>query len=507
MMQSSSPVARKVVVIGLDGATPEWVFPWIEEGRLPNLARLMHNAARGPIDSTMPPFTQMAWPVFYSGYNPGKTGMFTYFDNINAPNRGPATGSALRVKPIWRVLNEHGKRTIVVAVPVSYPPEAINGVMISGMDTPDESAPFTYPAELRQTLIEQNYKIFPDRTLGYGGNTEALYDYCLQVSTTKTRVFTQLLREEAWDFAMIVLNEIDVVSHFITGDRVRDFYEDTDKLVGEILDVLDEDTVVLVISDHGVKPVKGRLFVNEILKDLGLLHLKAAPAASSLLGRIGLTRDTVRKLIKRLGIGPLLRRRAARSFAFVRDQLPTTTHRERADIDMSRTKVYLDSGYWLRLTGKEPLTADEFDRLRDALAPYNCELHRGQDLYAGPYLGKAPDYVAFTPDYMIASAVGTGAWTGPVTVRPGDHSFHATAILSGDPSLVRAGEIRGRLVDWTPTLLYLLGIAPPSDMDGQVLTDAIAPDTLAARPVSSRAASVQDELRARIRQLKARERV
>ncbi len=501
-------VARKVLIIGLDGATPEFVFPWIQEGRLPNLAKLMKGAAYGPIDSTMPPFTQMAWPVFYSGYNPGKTGMFTYFDNINAPNRGPATGSALRVKPIWKVLNEHGKRSIVVAVPVSYPPEAINGVIISGMDTPDESSQLTYPPELRQELIEQGYKVFPDRSLGYSGNTEALYADALQVSTVKTQVFTKLLREEAWDFAMIVLNEVDVVSHFVASEeRVRDFYEDTDRLVGQIMDAVDEDTVVLVISDHGVKPVKGRLFVNEILKDLGLLHLKAAPPASRLLGRIGLTRNTMRSIIQRLGIGGLLRRHAGRSFTFVRDTLPTAAVSERADIDMTRTKIYLDSGYWLRLTGKEALTTAEFDRLRDALAPYNCELHRGQDLYAGPYLSKAPDYVVYSPDYMNASPIGTGSWTGPITARPGDHSFHATAILCGDPRLVREGEIRGRLVDWTPTLLYLMGIPTPSDMDGQVLTDAIAPSLLEARPIQSASTSKQDELRQRIRRLKVQTRV
>jgi predicted AlkP superfamily phosphohydrolase/phosphomutase len=506
-MNTTIDPTTKVVIIGLDGATPEYVFPMAQQGLLPNLARLMEDGAWGPIESTMPPFTQMAWPVFFTGCNPGKTGIFSYFDDLRAPNRGPATGRSLRAKPIWRILNEHGRRTIVVAVPVTYPPEKVDGVMISGMDAPDESVEFTSPVSLRETLLQQDYKIFPDRMLGYAGSADALYEECLRVSQVKTRVFTKLLREESWDFAMVVLNEVDVVSHFMAGEPVQNFYQETDKLVGDILASLDDNTVVLVISDHGVKPLKGRLHVNEILRELGLLTLKHKNAKSELLSRFGITREAARSLAYRLGVAQWLRRHAPDSLATVGASLKSTSSKELLDVDMSKTKVYLDSGWWLRLTEGSELSDSELKALQDVLAEYNGEVHRGKDLYQGPFADKAPDFIVYSPDYANTKALGTGERVGPIAARPGDHSMYGIGILAGAPQLVRGGQITGRLVDWTPTLLYLMGVPLPGDLDGIVLTQALAEALLETRPVESKKASKHEQLRQRVQALKAQGRI
>lgn len=502
----ATPPARRLLVIGLDGATPEFVFPWIEEGRLPNLGGLMRKGAWGPIESTTPPFTSMAWPVFYSGCNPGKTGILSYFDDYHAAVRKPATAASMRAKPIWRIMNEHGRRSIVVAAPITYPPEPLDGVMVSGMDAPSESSAFTHPAGLREELLERGYRIFIDRDLLYSGDTEKIYHEGVRVSRAKTDAFTRLLRAEPWDFAMVVLNEIDVISHFMTGDRVRDMYEETDLLVGRMLEAAGEDTLVLVISDHGVKPLKGRVFLNAILKDLGLLHLKPESAAAGALGRAGFSRERVKGVLQSLGLLNRLRGLVPRRLWNLQTALPAA-ERRLVDVDMSRTKLYFDGGYWVRHGGGGEPTAAELAAVEEALARFGGKLYRGADLYHGPYAQKAPPYIAYIPDHYIASAIGTGGWLGGTTVRPGDHSMQATAILAGPEGLVRAGEISGRLVDWAPTLLYLMGLPVPPEMDGEVLAQAVDPRVLAARPMTREQPSKRQQARDRIKLLKTQGRI
>lgn len=502
---------RKVVVIGLDGATPEFVYPWIQEGRLPNLARLAARGARGAYRSTMPPFTQMAWPVFFTGCNPGKTGIFTYFDDMESPTRLPATGAALRAAPIWRRIAEQGRRSILVAVPVTYPPEPLEGgVVVAGMDAPSESSAFTHPPELREELLRRDYRIFVDRKLLYSGDTEAIWHEALRVSRVKTEVFTDLLRERPWDFAMIVLNEVDVVSHFMTGDRVRAFYEESDRLVGQILDVLDEDTLVLVISDHGVKPLKGRVYVNEILRELGLLTLKPEAKSGSALARVGINRDRVRGWVNRLGIGAWLKRTLPGVWEMRSTLAPAQpAERRLMDVDFTKTKLYLESGYWLRRPpGTPEPTEAELDALRAALAEIGGTLHRGADLYHGRHAHRAPEWLVYVPDHVPAGAIGGGKRVGPTGIRPGDHSMMATGILAGPEGVVRRGEAGGTLLDWAPTLMYLMGLSVPADMDGEVITDAVAPELLAARPPERGAdGGGRDDLRRRIRRLRANQRV
>lgn len=504
------PAAKRVLVIGLDGATPEYVWPWCEQGVLPNLAKLVRAGAWGPIDSTMPPFTSMAWPCVYTGCHPGKHGIVSYFDDVRAPTPKPATARSLKADPIWRILHRHGRRSIMVAAPISYPPEPIDGVMVSGMDTPSEASPFTHPPELREELLAAGYRIFIERDMLYSGETERIFQDGVRVTRGKAEAFIRLLKTEPWDFAMVVLNEIDVISHFMTDDRVRRIYEESDALVGRMLEAAGDDTVVLVVSDHGVKPLKARVFVNEILKDLGLLHLHPEPGTARTLARAGITRERVKGALHSLGVLNALRAVLPRRVWKLQAHLKPATEKRLVDVDMGRTRVYFDGGYWMRTPpGQPPLTDAELARIQEALDRLGGRIHRGADLYPGPYADRAPEYVVYVPDHYLAAGIGTGSWTAPTNVRPGDHSFHATGILSGPESLVGRGPIRGRLVDWAPTLLYLMGLPVPEHMDGEVIEGAIAPGLLRARPVQraqaggdGRSAAMQ-----RIRRLKAQGRI
>lgn len=160
--------AKRVMIIGLDGVPLDLIQGWAVEGYLPNMARLMDTGAVGSLRSTIPPTSGPSWSSFVTGMNPGKTGIYDFlyrrdgtysFPPVNASQRGGRT--------IWRALSDAGYRVSVLNLPMSYPVEAINGVMISGWMTPYKATDYVHPPELAAELEREigNYRIYPHRNL------------------------------------------------------------------------------------------------------------------------------------------------------------------------------------------------------------------------------------------------------------------------------------------------------------------------------------------------------
>ena len=147
---------RKVLVIGLDGATFDLLAPWIERGRLPTLARLIEEGVSGTLESTSPPISSAAWASFATGKNPGKHGIVDFVHPEENGYRVTIVNSKKRgSKALWNLISEAGGQVGVVGVPVTYPPEEVNGFMISGFLAPSSKSDYTYPPSLRQELGEK----------------------------------------------------------------------------------------------------------------------------------------------------------------------------------------------------------------------------------------------------------------------------------------------------------------------------------------------------------------
>lgn len=502
--ENMDTVARRVLVIGLDGATPEYLFQWAKEGHLPNIDRLIKNGAWGPAESTIPPFTPPAWVSFYTGTNPGKHGIFSFFEDLRGHERKPVTGKSVRAKPLWKILNEHGKWTIVMSVPITYPPEKLNGIMISGMDTPGEMCEFTYPTELKSELISAGYKIFPDKALMYSGDNKKLYNEVNQSAKVKIQIFKQLLSENPWDFAMIVLNEVDVISHFLI-DQMLDLYKEVDAYIGELLSSVDEGTAVIIISDHGVKPFKATLYVDEILRDLGLLkiHQKSNNISKRTMQRIGISRQHLKALAKHLGLDEWSRSHMPSKVLRV---IPTNSI-GLLDINMEQSKLYFNGGYWLHQCKGTEITSEEITNLTQVLKRYGCRLYSKHHVYHGPSIDLAPDFMLYSDDHIFTTGLYNGQFTGPLEKRPGEHTLQGVGLVSGDTSLIQPGQIKSSIIDWAPTILYLLGLPVPSDMDGEVLIEAIHPKILKKRPIKMADSTERTRILQRVLELKASEKI
>src|SRR5215475_14990270 len=294
----------KVVIIGLDAATWTLIRPWMAEGGMPNLAKLMKEGVSGPLQSILPPITPPAWTSFMTGKNPGKHGVFHFIET--APESyamNYANGGSRRSPTVWKILNAAGFSVGTMNIPFTYPPEALDGFQISGLDTPSATSQFVYPASLKRELVNHLGKISHD--LRFLGNMSTDHRRA-QVLAEMERIDQQwaavalyLLERHPQDVMMFVFMSIDTVQHYFWqymdrnhfihdpklapkfGDAVRKVYERLDAATGEIIERLSDETGVFVVSDHGGGPVVERtIYLNRYLAQLGLLHYRKKATSS-----------------------------------------------------------------------------------------------------------------------------------------------------------------------------------------------------------------------------------
>jgi len=142
---------RRVIILGLDGMDPRRVERLMHEGRLPHMAKLAETGSYSRIESSCPPISPAAWSSFMTGSNPGKHNIFDFLNRnlqtyvpelsssmIRRDSKGREVMKLLRKSvPFWNILGEHGVFSTVLRVPITFPPEKFNGLLLSGMCVPD----------------------------------------------------------------------------------------------------------------------------------------------------------------------------------------------------------------------------------------------------------------------------------------------------------------------------------------------------------------------------------
>ncbi|CAN5550238.1 alkaline phosphatase family protein [soil metagenome] len=536
----------KAVVIGLDSATWTVIRPWMAEGSMPNLARLMKDGVSGSLESVLPPITPPAWTSFMTGKNPGKHGIFHFVETEHggyAMNYANATSR--RSPTVWKLLNNAGYSVGTMNIPFTYPPEPLNGFQISGMDTPSESSPFIHPPELRDELLKHLGEIQLDlRFLGAMTTDERRYQVLAemeQLDRQWTKVALYLLENHPQDVMMFVFMSIDTVQHYFWqhmdknhfihdpelapkfGDAVRKVYERLDAAAGQIIDRLPPETAVFVVSDHGGGPVVDRtIFLNRYLAQLGLLHYHEK-AASGL-------RTLANKLL-RLGFslarGTLSSRQKSRLALLFPKMLQKTemAYSSFTSIDWSRTKAYCSEvlasppSIWINLKGLKPegiVEPADYDALVNLIIAKLAELkdprdgqpvikrvYRRDEIFHGPFANEGADLVLdwWSENSLFSTQPSFPEDTDKPALVIREHKPSASSewggthrlqgiIVARAPALKTGAEIENsHLIDVAPTILHLLGVSVPEDMDGTVLTDAFRPEFLAQNSVQSGAAS------------------
>ena len=520
----------RLLVIGLDAATFDLIKPWADQGRLPNMARLLAEGAHGNLRSVPNLNSIPAWTTFATGMNPGKHGLYWFYE------RRPGSygfrflnGADVRMPRFWDYAGAAGKRVAVINVPMTYPSRPVNGLCIAGLDAPDEASPnFTYPPDLYRELTARVGPYHIDTNiLGYAraGRLEQAVQATQEVVERRTTAASYLLGQEAWDLFVVVFTALDRVQHTFWramdaaspgfspeehsryGDVIARFYQLLDHAIGKLRDLAGPGVTTVVLSDHGMGPNQfGALYLQPWLERLGYL----APARAG-----GLQRRILREAAHLADglVSKRLRRRIIGALPGGRAGLVRQLHEPACD--WSRTRAYADyvrPCIWINLQGREPqgivAPGREYEDLRDELIERltaTCDLRTGQpvvravrrreEVYYGPEVSRAPDlviewnyeitvsgYRCPLPDGAEA-IIDRGADVIERRNISGDHRPEGILLLAG--SGVRPGQVLSgaQLADVAPTLLHLLELPVPVEMDGRVLSEAFEPLWATAHPV------------------------
>lgn len=477
---------NKLLVIGIDGGTLDIVLPLVHAGKLPNLSGLIQNGAYGTLMSTIPPVTAPAWSSFITGTNPGQHGVF-YFFKIEQDPQGRvgrkilANLNHIRGIPFWKVLNQHGKKVGLLNIPLTYPPQKVDGFMVSGMLVPKGSTDFTYPPELFSRLDEY-YVDIDGLMVADKWRAEELVEKdrtrfisnVLRLSKSRARNALKLMKQEPWDLFMVVFTGSDRMCHFFWEDpdsegsispSIQQYYTLLDALIGDLVRAAGEDTVKIVMSDHGfgpapVKKINTFALAKILGVDMRSLAFRYRYLKNRILSKIGrVRRKTLIDLLLQENLKTAL--------------MPLYTNFLGIHIQHKN-----DQGTQTRLINK-------LETLRDPLSGEKmvARILPRDSLFRGPFAGKAPDLVAqFSYNYQLGFDMRSNRLVSEIRnrVRTGDHRMEGLFIASGPQ--IEPAKLEGEFAiqDVTPTLLYLAGTPIPENYDGRLMSELFSNDYLNA---------------------------
>ena len=501
----------RVLCFGLDGADYDLVRELLAQGKLPTLSRLSREGAFGPLRSTTPPLTPVAWSSFLTGLNPGSHGIFGFSANPHRAASRLESAANRHGVPLWRLLGAGGIRSAFITVPFTYPAEPIGGVLVTGWGGPQR--PEILPASARDRIRAAHPNLVTAQSpTGWWKDLDAftqrlidhvdeIADVCLLAMELEPNLGLLCVDFMSSDIAgHLTWHRLDPThpAHDEPGDDLVRVYESVDRACGELIEqatwLYDEEPTVVVLSDHGMKPTHWLFRTNRWLEEAGYLRYRPASASDQ------------------------MRRQS-------RDEPP------RAELDYDATRAY-SVGY-----GGQIFLSDRADGDNRALL---AELAAGlaevphpetgnpvfvvktkDELYRGPFLDRAPDLFLLARDERVHADSSSQLWdetiqrnerlvVGGSAGYSGQHAV--TGILAAAGPGVRPANIpEGTGIASLPaTLLALLGLsssleAAPID---SILTDRATPErhVVAATPRAAVASPVyskeeEQEMIKRLREL------
>ena len=459
-----SIVKKRVAVIGLDSIPPELLFDEFLD-RLPNLRKLVSTGIYGKLKSTIPAITCPAWTSMVTSANPGRLGIYGFRNRAAYDYEGLqfVTSRLVKEPPVWSLLSAQNKKVIVIGVPQTYPPSPVNGCMITGFLTPDTSHNYTYPEELRREVecITGGYKLDVEnfRTDDKAPVLRSVYE----MTEKRFKLAKNFVQNKEWDFFMMVEIGPDRLHHafwryydtkhpgYFAGNVyervIPDYYVYLDKEIGEFISLLDNDTTIMIVSDHGVRMMEGGICINEWLINNGYLKLNYYP-------------DEVTPFNKDI-------------------------------VDWGNTVAWGEGGYYGRLfmnvKGREPkgvVARQNYENVRNELVArlegirdvngncINTKVFKPEEIYS-VCNNIPPDLIVYYGDLAWRSIGSVGhntIWAKENDLGSDDanHSQYGIFLMNDgcNKSELKDGL---ELIDVAPTILDRMGIDIPLSMEGKVI--------------------------------------
>jgi len=432
----------KVAVISIDGVPYTLVKKMMNEGNLPNFAQIIKSGGFAQMRSTIPFVSIVAWSSFMTGKNPGKHGIYGFIER--KPDSYEAylpNSSNLKTTTIWEYLNKKDKRVVFINVPPTYPPKTVNGVMVSGFLTP-KLEKGVYPQSVYPILEKMQYRIDTDPWQARKDKDKFIQDLNFTLDK-RIEAMNYFWENEEWDFFMCHIMGTDRIQHFLweqweKGDEryapeFVKYFNRIDELIGQFYNKVDDNTHFIVLSDHGFCRIKKEVNLNYWLKLIGLFKPSLEDTDS-------------------LNIPP-----------------------DTPVFSLPPGRIYIN------LEGREPLgkiSPDKYDELVQEIInrlmkletnsgePIIRHVYKRDEIYSGPEINRAPDIVAMAHDgYDLKGGMNKRGLLDK-TELVGMHTYDDALVY------IKGHEIKKsdpEIVDLMPTILKLMKVELPDDLDGKSL--------------------------------------
>jgi len=511
--------SEKLVIIGLDGGTFRVLRPLAKSGVMPMLGRMLREGAHGNLMTTRPPVTCPAWPTMWTGVNPGKHGVFSFsYRDPRTHEVRTASANDVHAPRIWEIAGDDGKRVGIFNVPITFPASKINGEMLTGFVSPDDSPQVFWPGSFGKEMRSQ----FPELSLTWGvlghrppdaARREAHIREINELMDLRCRQFEWAVGRADYDFCFLVHEYTDRIGHLFQHLLDAD-YEDSRRasnagsrsLLEEGHRILDDSIARLVsrfgvrtnfmlVSDHGFGGVTRWVYINNLLESHGLLRLRKFRTWADVITRqfhipvavrrgLGLEQDAAWHK-QDPGRNPLIDYRNSQAYAG--PQLEHSVYISAAGRGHSDVRGSLRE--------YEQVRQRTIDVLSSAVDPESGDkvfegVWAREEIYNGPFVKDAPDIIyELAPGYMTSNAIVPprllkGGFLRPLRAGWDVSGYHRPeGIFIGWGPAFKAGDIgSANILDIAPTALYLMGLPIPSYMDGRVTHNAIQPERLSNAP-------------------------
>lgn len=489
----------RVLLVGWDGADWRILDPLLDAGALPSLKALIARGRRGVLRSTIPTHSWSAWPSFLTGVEPPDHGVYDILEGRPGGGRMlPVTFHSIRERTFLSDLTATGRETVMVNVPLTFPPPAIKGKLVAGGVLP-KWRPFTHPEGLADELARAGAP-FPINGMSwttFRHRPEPFLAEVMEVTRARIRATEHLVDTTDWDLFCAVFVATDRVQHCLSNfvapdhpdyprlskdplaERVRDVYRLLDDALGALVARARDDDLVLFISDHGFRSCTRAVHMDHVLRRLGFLEFSASRAVFGPM-QWGPMRALARRVYDRLGLHG-------------RVPLPQS-------VNWPKTRAYTSvrstgEGVSVNLAGRELngiVDPADFERVRDEVAaalasfvdpatgrrPVGRVLRR-EEVFKGRHLARAPDLLLEPAEgYSLTharSAVEPADWLS------GDHRMDGVIVAAGPGVRPDALGEPAHLIDVAPTVLAALGAPSSISRTGRVLTELVG-DRAASGP-------------------------
>ncbi len=455
---------KRLVVIGLDCATPKTLFEDFLDD-CPNIKKMVEYGVYGKLRTCNPPITIPAWMVMSTSKKAGTLGLygFRHRKENSYNDYWIATSYKIKEPKIWEIIGEKGLKSCILGLPPTYPVQPLNGYLVSGFITPDITSEYTYPPEFKEEIKEHVGKYILDANFRVDDKTILLKEI-YEMTRVQFKTVKYLIQNKDWDYFKFVIIGLDRFHHafwkyydknhikYEPGNKfegeMKKYYQYLDQEIGEILDLIDENTIAMIVSDHGAKAMKGLVCVNMALEELGLLKFKSKPKPRTRLAD--------------------------------------------ADIDWDNTYAWGWGGYYARIflnvKGREPhgiIKKKDYEKMRENVIkklksikddngkPMNTIVYKPEELFE-VLNGDPPDLMVYFDDLNWRSAGTVGydsIYLDENDTGPDDavHDWFGVFIIH-DP-INKWGKNLGvkSILDIAPTSLKILGIEVPKDMEGNII--------------------------------------